>query len=463
MSKKQKPTGNTGRKNQIKGKYAERSRKNGFGKFCLILQVIMSAAFMGVLVLLDMLPLKYLALAALILFFLWCITFTTQAVRKKKGVTGKVYSILLIAVLAVGTYYIAKTNDMIAAITSGGSKVDKMVVAVLKDDPAETLEDASDYEFGVQFNTGAENMKAAVMDIQDQIGDISTTEYKSVQEQAEALISGEVDAIIYNQSYTELMENAVEGYNDQIRIIYKHEIETKFDFGGSAKDDSLTKKPFTVYISGIDTYGDDADDDRDSIRSDVNIIAVVNPTTHQILLITTPRDYYIPIPGISDGMNDKLTHAGTYGIDVSMETLGALYETDINYYVRLNFSSLIEIVDILGGVDVYSEYAFTTGWESGYEMLLKANSIINQVSQDVETNISQGQLNSLVKSQLKSGAKWTIQSVAASGTDGEDYCYSVPDMPLYVLYPDEEVVNSIVELANIVEEGGSLESGEALN
>ena len=447
----------------------------------------MSAAFMGVLVLLDMLPLKYLALAALILFFLWCITFTTQAVRKKKGVTGKVYSILLIAVLAVGTYYIAKTNDMIAAITSGGSKVDKMVVAVLKDDPAETL---------------------------DQIGDISTTEYKSVQEQAEALISGEVDAIIYNQSYTELMENAVEGYNDQIRIIYKHEIETKFDFGGSAKDDSLTKKPFTVYISGIDTYGDDADDDRDSIRSDVNIIAVVNPTTHQILLITTPRDYYIPIPGISDGMNDKLTHAGTYGIDVSMETLGALYETDINYYVRLNFSSLIEIVDILGGVDVYSEYAFTTGWESGYEMevqqginhfdgkqalafsrerhaleggdnqrgknqqavitamlkkvlsptmLLKANSIINQVSQDVETNISQGQLNSLVKSQLKSGAKWTIQSVAASGTDGEDYCYSVPDMPLYVLYPDEEVVNSIVELANIVEEGGSLESGEALN
>ena len=137
MSKKQKPTGNTGRKNQIKGKYAERSRKNGFGKFCLILQVIMSAAFMGVLVLLDMLPLKYLALAALILFFLWCITFTTQAVRKKKGVTGKVYSILLIAVLAVGTYYIAKTNDMIAAITSGGSKVDKMVVAVLKDDPAE--------------------------------------------------------------------------------------------------------------------------------------------------------------------------------------------------------------------------------------------------------------------------------------------------------------------------------------
>ena len=138
MSKKQKPNGNTGRKNHNKGKYAERSRKNGFGKFCLILQAIMSVAFMGVLILLDMLPMKYLGLAALLLFFLWCIAFTTQAVRKKKGTMGKIYSLLMIAVLAVGTYYIAKTNNMIAAITSGGSKVDKMVVAVLKDDPADS-------------------------------------------------------------------------------------------------------------------------------------------------------------------------------------------------------------------------------------------------------------------------------------------------------------------------------------
>ena len=512
MSKKQKPTGNTGRKNQIKGKYAERSRKNGFGKFCLILQAIMSAAFMGVLVLLDMLPLKYLALAALILFFLWCITFTTQAVRKKKGVTGKVYSILLIAVLAVGTYYIAKTNDMIAAITSGGSKVDKMVVAVLKDDPAETLEDASDYEFGVQFNTGAENMKAAVMDIQDQIGDISTTEYKSVQEQAEALISGEVDAIIYNQSYTELMENAVEGYNDQIRIIYKHEIETKFDFGGSAKDDSLTKKPFTVYISGIDTYGDDADDDRDSIRSDVNIIAVVNPTTHQILLITTPRDYYIPIPGISDGMNDKLTHAGNYGVDVSMKTLEELYQVEIPFYARINFTSLIDIVDHLGGVDVYSEYAFTTSKNSEHvmdvqqginhfngeealafsrerenvpggdnqrgknqqavitamikkmispQMLMKANSIIDDVSGNVETNMSQEQIQSLIKTQLSKGGSWNIYSVAAEGTGGKDICYSAASSgPLYVTYPDETSVANIEDLINRVEQGEIIEGSE---
>lgn len=230
--------------------------------------------------------------------------------------------------------------------------------------------------------------------------------------------------------------------------------------------------------------------------------------------MTTPRDYYVPIPGVSQGMNDKLTHAGSYGIDASMATLGDLYETDINYYVRLNFTSLIEIVDILGGVDVYSEIAFETGSDAGYEMqiqegynhlngeqalafcrerhnlidgdnqrgknqqamitallkkvlsptmLLRANSIINQVSQDVETNITQGQISALVRNQLSTGAEWTIQSVAATGTDGEDYCYSAGDELLYVIYPDEEVVNEIISLTNVVEEGGLLENGESLN
>ena len=197
-----------------------------------------------------------------------------------------------------------------------------------------------------------------------------------------------------------------------------------------------------------------------------------------------------------------------------MATLGELYETDINYYVRLNFSSLIDIVDILGGVDVYSDYAFETGWESGYEMqvqeglnhfdgqqalafcrerhnlvdgdnqrgrnqqavitamlkkalsptmLLKANSIINQVSEDVETNITQGQLNSLVKYQLGTGAEWMIQSVAATGFDGEDYSYSMPNDLVYVIYPDEMVVNEIIHLTNVVEEGRTLNEGEQLN
>lgn len=406
----------------------------------------------------------------------------------------------------------AEANDMISRITGGNYKVDKMIVAVRADDPAETLEDAADYTFGVQFSKGSDNMQAAVSDIQKQIGsEIQTTECDSVQTQAQQLLDGKVDAIIYNGAYTSLMEENVTDFSKKIKILYTFDIRVQLDFGNSgATDDSITKEPFTIYISGIDTYGEVSE----TSRSDVNLIAVVNLKTYQILLVTTPRDYYVPIPGISGGQKDKLTHAGIYGIDASMRTLGQLYETDINYYARLNFTSLIDIVDTLGGVDVYSELAFQTGKESGCivdvqegwnhlngeqalafsrerhaladgdnqrgknqqavltamlrkclspTMLLKAGTIMNQVSSEVETNLSQAQINSLIKYQLNKNATWTIQSVAATGTNDKGYCYSSGDKLLFIMDPDEDVVQKIIDLANVVEEGGTLEDGESLN
>lgn len=490
---------------------SERSATNRFGTFCLILQALISVAFMIVLILLDMLPSNYLALVAAVLFFLWCIAFTSQAVRKKRGTAGKVYSLLMAVVLTLGTYNIAEANNMLSLITGGNTRIDKMAVAVRADDPAETIEDAIDYNFGVQFQQGGDNIQTAVTNLQEELGTtLNVTECASVQEQAQQLTEGRVAAIIYNEAYTELMNDAVEGFSDNTKIIYEMSIKTELDLGGT--DDSLTAKPFTVYISGIDTYGEVSE----TSRSDVNIIAVVNPTTHQILLVTTPRDSYVPLygPGVEQGALDKLTHAGVYGIDTSMETLGELYETDINYYVRLNFTSLIDIVDILGGVDVDSEYAFTTGDESGCivevheglnhfngeqalafsrerhnlddgdnqrgknqqavitgllkkvispTMLLKAPTIMNQVSRDVEMNITQAQLNSLIKNQLRTNAKWNIQSVALEGEGGQDYCYSASSQLLYVMYPDELSLREIIDLTNIVEEGGTLPEGESLN
>ncbi len=511
MSKKRRAAARAERVNRNSVRASRRSNRNRFGVFCLILQTILSLAFMVVVLFLDMLPMRYLAMIALILFFLWCITLNSQVARRKRGTIGKVFSLFVVCFLSIGTYYIAKTNDVIGMITGGSFRVDNMVVAVLADDPAEGIEDAADYTFGIQLERGAENMQAAITDIQDELGsDINTVEYDSIQEQAQALHDGEVDAIIYNEAYTDILEEGFEGYKDSVKIIYTHEIRVEMNFGGNASDDSLTKEPFTVYISGIDVYGDVSQ----TSRSDVNIIAVVNPNTNQILLVTTPRDYYVEIPGISKGQEDKLTHAGIYGIDASMATLGALYETDINYYVRLNFTSLIEIVDILGGVDVYSDMSFSTGWESGYEMdvqegwnhfngeqalafsrerknlpdgdnqrgihqqavitamlkkvlsptmLLKANSILNQVSQDVETNVSQAQLNALIKYQLGHNAKWSIRSVAATGSPSREYCYSSGDTSLYVTIPDYDVVHDIIDLVNVVEEGGTLEETEELN
>ena len=510
MSKKTRTAVRAGQRTKNSGRYAERSEHNRFGMFCIILQTVISLAFMGVVVLLDILPMRYLAMVGLILFFLWCITFMSQMVRKKKGLLGKAFSLLMVCVLSFGTYYVARTNNVLALITGGNYQINRMVVAVRSDDSAEVLEDAMDYSFGVQFERGGDNMQAAVTDIQNELGtEINTVECDSVQAQAQNLLDGEVDAIIYNEAYTELMDSAVNGYSNDIRIIYEMSIRVELDFGSSSGS-SLTKEPFTVYISGNDEYGEMSE----AGRSDVNIMAVVNPKTHQILLVTTPRDYYVEIPGHSEGQKDKLTHAGLYGIDASMATLSQLYETDINYFVRLNFTSLIDIVDILGGVDVYSELAFTTGEESGAivevqegynhfdgeqalafsrerhnladgdnqrgknqqavitamlkkvlspTLLLKANSILNQISQDVQTNVSQSQINSLIRYQLNTNAKWNIKSVAAEGTGAQDYCYSSGSELLYVTVPDETSVNKIIDLVNVVEEGGTLPDTEKLN
>ena len=513
MAKRTRTANGAGRGTNKIGRHVQRRGKNRSGTFFLWLQAIASVILMIVILMLNMLPVKYLALAAMILFFLWCITFTTQAVRRKRGTSGKVYSFLITCVLLVGTYYIAETNNMIASITGGNTRVDKMAVAVMEDNPAETIEDAMGYNFGVQFQQGGDNIQTAVTGLQEELGtDLTVTECESVQDQASELFAGNVDAIIYNEAYTELMDEAVEGFSDNTRIIYEMDIRTELNLGGSGSDDSLTKEVFTVYISGIDTYGEVTE----TSRSDVNIIAVVNPTTHQILLVTTPRDSYVPLygPDVDQGAMDKLTHAGVYGIETSMETLGELYETDINYYVRLNFTSLIDIVDILGGVDVVSEFEFTTSEDSGYvmdvqeglnhfngeqalafsrerhnlaegdnqrgrnqqavitamlkkvispTMLLRAGSLMEQVSKDVEMNITQDQLNALIRKQLGTNAKWSIQSVDLTGVGAEDYCYSASSQLLYVMYPDEMALQDIIDLANIVEEGGTLPEAEPLN
>lgn len=258
----------------------------------------------------------------------------------------------------------------------------------------------------------------------------------------------------------------------------------------------VTERAFNVYISGIDVYGDINQES----RSDVNLIATVNPKDNKILLTTTPRDYYVPIPGVSGGERDKLTHAGNYGVGVSMATLEELYDTEIPFYVRVNFTSVEEIVDVMGGVDVESELAFRTGKEAGEIVDVKegknhfngkqalafvrerkalaagdnqrgknqqalltalikkcmspmivryANGMINSVAGNAETNLSERQIKSLIRMQISGMKGWEIDSVAAEGDDsGKKYCYSYKGGPLYVTVPDE---GSVEEIKNKME------------
>ena len=247
---------------------------------------------------------------------------------------------------------------------------------------------------------------------------------------------------------------------------------------GDNKD--VTKNAFTVFISGIDTEGSIAT----VSRSDVNMLVTVNPKTKQILMTSIPRDYFVELPGVSEGQRDKLTHAGMYGVDCSMNTLESLFGVEINYYARVNFTTLRDIVNALGGVDLDSRYEFTTisgeyftqgmnydvdgssalafarerknlpGGDNdrvlNQQTVLKAilnkcmspailtgyMGIMESLSNSFETNLSQSQISSLVRMQLSDGAAWNIVSSAVVGTDSEDYCYSSGDEILYVMEPD---------------------------
>lgn len=480
-------------------------KKNYFGKLLMLLQLGVSGVFIYIVYSLGMLPLKMFTCGAAFLFFLWTVIFYSQMAPARRGIGGKILSLLLIAGMSLGSLRIVQANDMLGKMTSPHeSKVNKMVVAVLKDDPAQVLEDAADYTFGVQYMKGADNVNGTVNDIEKQLGqDIELHVYESLATQAQGLLDGEVKAIIYNQSFEDVLEQAVPGFKSKIRILHEYKIKLQLNGKSSVPEGKPIDGVFSVYISGIDVFGDVSE----SSRSDVNIIAVVNPETHQILLVTTPRDYYVPIPGVSGGQRDKLTHAGLYGIDTSMATLGELYNTDIDYYIRLNFTSMIDIINTLGGVDVYSPISFTTSEDSGYvmdvtegyntfdgeqalafsrerqnlpdgdfgrgrnqqavieamlkkmlspTMLLKAGSIMNTIGNEVETNVPRDNINGFVKEQLDTNPDWKIRSIVAEGEPTEGICFSSGPTPLSVVEPDEVSLANIVHLADLVESGQQL-------
>lgn len=466
-------------------------------------QLIATIVFMAGVFVLNMLPTAYVAAIGILLLLFWGIILASQFFSKKNAITGKVVSILITVILIIGSYFLFKTSGTISNISGGDYELDNVVVAVMADDPAESIQDAADYTFGVQYSMNGDQITQTVEAINKELGsDIDTAEYDSLAEQAQALHDGKVDAIIYNEGYTGILEEAFEGYSQNTKIIYTHSIKREVE--DQSVDVAVKDETFSVYISGIDVFGPI----ETNSRSDVNIIAVVNPTSHQILLVTTPRDYYVEIPGISGGQKDKLTHAGIYGVDASMATLEQLYDTDIDFYARVNFTSLIEIVDALGGVDVESEYAFTTGSDSGEvinvvqgtnhfngeealafsrerynvpggdnqrgkdqqavitamikkmvspAILTGANGILNSVSGNVETNMTESQIQELIKTQLSESPSWNITSMAAEGTGDSQYCYSYSGSPLYVMQPDQASVDAIKDAIDAVENGETLE------
>ena len=461
------------------------------GKLITLIQLILAVGLIAVIWNSGLAPTKYLVAIIIILLILFGVTFGLQYVKNKVYIVGIVLSIILSILQAIGIVYMLKADKLMADVGGANYKTDNMIVVVKKDNPASNLMDASMYRFGTQTAVDQENTQIMVDNINTSLGrEVKIEQYGTVQELANALLEGRVDAAIYNQALDGLITDAIEEYSEQVRVLYQYGIETEIE-----QENVDVEEPFNVYISGIDVSGPVATNS----RSDVNIIMTVNPNTKKILLTTTPRDYYVQIPDISGEQRDKLTHAGIYGVDASMRTLEQLYGIDISYYARVNFSSLVKIVDTLGGVDVDSDFEFDAlgyhfqkgmnhldgkqalafsrerySFEDGDNqrgkdqqkvltailnkamspaILSNASALIADVSDSVQTNMTQEEMAKFIKMQLNDGASWTIESQAASGTGDTQACYSSGDQPLYVMWPDEAVVQSISAKMNEILNG----------
>ena len=408
-----------------------------------------------------------------------------RRVKTSKVVCG-LLAVLLSGLMLYGSVAAASGKSALLAIAGHTLQKTTSYVVVMDDDPARSIGDTVGYTFGIlseDADISADNTQALLDDIKDGLGGrVDTSTCTDLTSLADALYDG--NAIIYEFSTTKEVEPI-------------------------KPNASITSQPFIVYCSGIDARSSDINIQS---LSDVNILAVIHPRTHQILLINTPRDYYVPLA--RNGQRDKLTHAGMYGIDESAAVLGNLYGVKADYYARVNFAGLKKIVDALDGVDVNSEHEFTTvGMEvpdengdgvhmAGYtftqginhlngEQALcfarerhafgdgdnqrgrnqmaviraivdKASSpailkgyqkVLDAVSSSFITSLTYEDISSLVQMQLRDNVHWNITSYSVSGEGGMEPCYSAGNETLWVMWPNATQINTAKSLIQQVLNG----------
>lgn len=427
--------------------------------------------------------------------------------------------VVISCVMGYGLYALSHVYGTVKEITQNADIVEtEIAIMVLEESEAKEITDL--HQFHIGYLT--EEKTASVSDVCEEInghvgGEVTYREFEDVYDVVDALYDDAVSAIILDTAFVSMIEE-MDGYTDfslVTKIIHsfqvidyiklvKEEAEPVTAVGEETGKDTTAEetivkrdksKQFVAYISGIDTTGNV---NRKS-RSDVNILAVVNTETKQVQLINTPRDYFVELPN-SGGVKDKLTHAGIYGIENSIGALEMLYDVEVDYYVRLNFSGFKEIIDAVGGVDVYSEYAFTVSYGppsapvkhvfvqgmnhldgenalvfartrsqftsgdvqrgknqmalitgminkiASSEILNSYTDVLKAIGDSFQTNMSSEEIYALVKMQLEDMKPWEIASYTVTGTGDSSTTFSSPSRKSYVMIPDEETVKTAREL-----------------
>ncbi len=474
-----------------------RKKAWGPGLVIVILLILLVAEFCGLLFVTKLFPVYLIIVAAIILLTIVLIIgiLTGNARKKAPFIFGGVLAVMMLIALVLGNLYVIQTYNTLTRISDVNTKTSAIGVYVLDDDPAQTITDAKDYVFGTLSGMDEENTTEAINKIISDVGQsIQIKSHPGVTQVADALLSGECQAIILNHAYLPLLAD-MEGYEDiedRLREINVMELQSELKEKDDVVDEEVVNSNvLQLYLSGVDTRSNRLENS----RSDVNIIATINMETHQALLISTPRDYFVPL-SISDGVPDKLTHAGIYGIDCSMDTLGMLYDTEVKNYFRVNFVGFVKLIDAMGGITVHSDYDFTSDDDFHYtqglnnlngeealsfarerhafadgdrqrgkdqmavieavikkatstELLKNYSNIMAAAEGSFDTNISYSTIAELVRKQLSNNEPYTVLRYSVDGTGGNERPYSM-SANAYVMIPDQETVDKAKSLISRV-------------
>ena len=483
-------------KDKLSKKERRRKRRGWatvIGLLLVLIQTVLTVLVLKNIIVLDILPTKYMIVITLFLIFVLLYDFTSQFSKTK--FLGKLIAIVLSFVMLYCYIFSAKVVETLTSISDITTRTDVINVVVLADDKADDITDTAKYTYGYCNTTDIEIYETAISQINSTYGispEINTLdEWDNVI--TELYTNTDIQAMLVSDEMLSSLEEIYTSLSSDIKIIGSIEVVTEIEVSKSSSVSA--SDPFIIFVTGNDDYGTV----KYNGHSDVNILVIVNPKTRQVLLVSTPRDSYVSVTTDSGttGM-EKLTHAGNYGVDNTEAVIENLYGIDIDYFIRLNFTGCIGVVNALGGITVNSEVAFTNGDNAWYEnytfvegendltgemtlafvrerlaftngdfqrgrnqlaaikgiinkatssaILTNYASVLDAVSDMILTDMPTSFITKLVKEQLSDSTEWNIQSYSLTGSTGPANGELTGLKGMSVVFLDSDSINTAIQL-----------------
>ena len=454
--------------------------KNIFKYLLLLITIITSTYLTYTCYKISIIPYKYLMPIIVIIIIINIINIILMLLNNKvTKIVSIILSIIITIISIIGSFYISRTDKFLGESFNNNTEEITTYSIVIRTNRYDSISKLTDKDLGYYINNDEEDILKKL----DELITINKIKYEDIYELYDELISKKLDAILIDTAYLDVLSETNKNLDNEITILYSFDITTKIE---KQKEEVNKIKPINIYISGSDSRSQKI---YNKSRSDVNMILTINPYTKEILMTSIPRDYYVQVHG-QTGLKDKLTHAGIYGLDISEKTVEDLFDIDIDYSIKINFNAVTEVVDLVGGIEVYSDITFNSFHKAGWvvqkgmnymdgekalaysreryaykggdrhriqnqqqvleavlkkimtnkKLLLQYDELLTSLSNLYRTTIPKEVITLYVKDQLDNMSTWSFTSYKVDGSNASLPTHTAPKSKRYVMIPYEKDV-----------------------